>query len=74
MNKIKHSSDCALHNEPSSPNGECNCYVSVIRKDERDQLISKIDSRVHCLYKYQIGNKIDYWTILEVSKLLGKIK
>jgi len=24
---ITHSSDCAVHNEPAEPNGECNCNV-----------------------------------------------
>ena len=73
MKKIKHSSDCAIHNKPALPKGECNCYVSVIRKDEREKTICKLDSDINNLYKYRTDERIHYFTILEVLEVLKKL-
>ncbi len=32
--EIIHKSDCAVHNEPASKNGKCNCIVKKERKNE----------------------------------------
>ena len=66
---VLHKTDCAVHNEPAMPKGECDCGARVSIFQLAHDLIEKEESQMHIVRT--LGNE-ELYSLIAFMSGLGK--